>query len=490
MNGGPNGAERREKRVSVWSALDSLGETSRHNWDVGGDGNDGEEQGGSEEEEDVGEVSGIMMYSPLMPTNLSLVEIAESVILPEEHQEQTIDPASEVAQVAGWMGMWPFSIWGSGAGVVSEGLPPTASPTPSLPASLPASPSGRSARLRGQSKKRVWIPSRTKLSFQAVWWGYRMYLPPPVMDVLGDRTIEAAKRAAMLTVALTWFFSNIPLTALPPALRPALLLMQTLIPYIGYIGSFISWSWGTIQSYDTGHGVILTATWLLPVALIPSTWDANDFPPPSPLPHPASPLPPIGPTSPSSAPQQNPNVPLPTPPPSPPFVLPSQPSTPAHLPARLQSPALSFMTAPTSPLQSPYPYLSPPLPVPSAIPELMYYTNPILSPLHLASPYPSPHTLPHASEPLPPWVLPPPPPSPKTITLPELEEEVGTPRFGLPVLGTRKSAVGGGAREMKEKRKEGERKEGKGKAKLRAILGALGSGRGEGSKRAVERDQR
>lgn len=78
------------------------------------------------------------------------------------------------------------------------------------------------------------------------------YLPPPVLDILSDKQLEATKRAAMLTAALTWFFGHLPINALPLPMRPALLLLQTLVPYVGYIGTFISWSWSTIKSYDTG----------------------------------------------------------------------------------------------------------------------------------------------------------------------------------------------------------------------------------------------
>ncbi|KAF9559235.1 hypothetical protein CPC08DRAFT_637989, partial [Agrocybe pediades] len=104
------------------------------------------------------------------------------------------------------------------------------------------------------------------------------YLPPPVLEILDDQTLEATKRAAMITTALSWFFSNLPLSVLPPAVRPGVMLLQTLVPYLGYIGGFISWSWSTIRGYDVGHGVTLTATWLLPIALIPGTWHENDFP--------------------------------------------------------------------------------------------------------------------------------------------------------------------------------------------------------------------
>lgn len=78
------------------------------------------------------------------------------------------------------------------------------------------------------------------------------YLPPPVLVILSDKTLEATKRAAMITAALTWIFNNLPVNALPPAVRPAAILLQRIVPYLGYIGTFIAWSWSTIKSYDVG----------------------------------------------------------------------------------------------------------------------------------------------------------------------------------------------------------------------------------------------
>ncbi|KAG6860046.1 hypothetical protein C0995_016502 [Termitomyces sp. Mi166 len=497
MNGGRHDDDVRERRVSVWSVLENLeGEGGQHAKDA--DGNGGEEDGRSVGD-NVGEASGIMMYSPLLPSNLSLVEVAESGIFnPEEQEEQTVDPASETVQVAGWTGMWPFSVWSTNS-AVEPGAHPTSSLAPSIATSLPSSPSGRSARPYTQTKKRVWIPSTTNLSFQAVWWGYRIYLPAPVMDTLGDKSMEYAKRTATITTALTWFFHNLPLTALPPAVRPAVLLLQTLIPYIGYLGSFISWSWGTIQSYDYGHGVILTATWLLPIALIPSTWEANDFPP-SPASSLNQYLPAFGSFPSSSTPQPSPAAPLPTPPYTPPSKDTPRPEIPVQIPTEQPlSPAQSFVTALTSPLQSPAPAPAPlsylplaptpaplsylPLASPASSPVYSPNTNTtnadvrLLSPIRLVSPYPSPSlpSLPHASEPLPPWIPPPPPPSPPTIPLPDIEEEVEveTPRFGMRVLGQVKA----------RRSKDGWRKdEGQGKTRFMAIAGTLGGRKGDGSK--------
>ncbi|KAL0065240.1 hypothetical protein AAF712_007751 [Marasmius tenuissimus] len=161
--------------------------------------------------------------------------------------------------------------------------------------------------------QRVWIPSNTHVSIQALWWGYRIFLPPPVMSVLSDKTIEAAKRAALITTALTWTFAHLPMDMVPAPMQSALLMLQLLVPYLGYMGTFISWSWSTIKDYDVGYGTILSATWVMPVALIPGTWQAYDFPgstkAPGPVPGagagtgtPANQVPPAGTTAPHHVP--------------------------------------------------------------------------------------------------------------------------------------------------------------------------------------------
>ena len=75
------------------------------------------------------------------------------------------------------------------------------------------------------------------------------------MLVLNDKTIEAQKRAALITTALTWFFNNIPVEVLPLPLQPTVLLLQRLAPYLGYIGTFIAWSWNQVRSYDVGKSL-------------------------------------------------------------------------------------------------------------------------------------------------------------------------------------------------------------------------------------------
>ena len=80
----------------------------------------------------------------------------------------------------------------------------------------------------------------------------RSFLPPPVLDVLDNKKIEGAKRAAMLTAALKWLLGRVPMTLLPPQARPAMMLLKAFTPYLGYIGGFVAWSWGAVKTFDKG----------------------------------------------------------------------------------------------------------------------------------------------------------------------------------------------------------------------------------------------
>jgi len=233
MNGN-TGAKEGSYRQSVWSALERL----RHGFE--GLGGKGENAG----EQDRGE--GVMMYSPLEPAPDSQVELAESELeyIDPVETSPTVDP-------------------GKGKGKGKEKIGPEAGRRPS------------------PMFEKNWVPSTTKISLYTTWWGYRLYLPPPVMTKLSSSHIKAAARAAMITGALKWFLEHIPLMAVPLELKGPVIALRRLTPLIGYIGVFVAWSWGKISACDTGNGVILTATWLIPVALIPMAWDAGDIHGPS-----------------------------------------------------------------------------------------------------------------------------------------------------------------------------------------------------------------
>jgi hypothetical protein len=46
------------------------------------------------------------------------------------------------------------------------------------------------------------------------------------MRVLSDKSLEAAKRAAMMTAALTWLVSHLPTTMLPPQMRAVMVVIK------------------------------------------------------------------------------------------------------------------------------------------------------------------------------------------------------------------------------------------------------------------------
>jgi hypothetical protein len=73
-----------------------------------------------------------------------------------------------------------------------------------------------------------------------------------VLDVLNNKRMEAAKRAAIITTALQWLLNRVPLRVVPPQFRFGFMVAQRLVPYLGYVGGFVAWSWGAMKSFDKG----------------------------------------------------------------------------------------------------------------------------------------------------------------------------------------------------------------------------------------------
>ncbi|KAG6846034.1 hypothetical protein H0H87_006398 [Tephrocybe sp. NHM501043] len=160
-------------------------------------------------EADTHSEKGVMMYSPLEPTVDSEVEIAESIT------EYSSEPSPVVDD---------------GKGKAPEtGFPPP-------PATM----------------ETHWVPSTTKISVLTTWWGYRLYLPPPVMATLDSEQMKATQRAAMMTAALTWFLKRVPTLMIPAPMMPTVKVLRRLAPLLGYIGVFIAWSWTRISACDKG----------------------------------------------------------------------------------------------------------------------------------------------------------------------------------------------------------------------------------------------
>lgn len=175
-----------------------------------------------------------MLYCPLHPTEDSALELADMKVVEV--------PVSKTDSLHN--SRWDF-LWSITVGLVRGQTPQT-------------------------KLVKTWVPSTTKISFQAMWWGYRIYLPPPIMAKLSSEEGEVLKIAGTITAALTWLLAHVHPSMVPPPLLPVFLLIRMLGPYVGYIGTFIAWIWGAVENADKGNGVCMTATWILPVALIPS----------------------------------------------------------------------------------------------------------------------------------------------------------------------------------------------------------------------------
>lgn len=155
-------------RQSVWSALERLQGPSPPS--------DVERDGGQHEDDDDDDQS-IMMYAPLVPTAKSKVEIAHShtAFVPVEEVSQPVEEFSKnEMEILKWP--WPFGGWG---GKQKEGSPVSGGGGSKVPPDGTSSDGNRKAPV-GKPKKpkvrkvTVWEPSTTNLSFQAMWWGYRL----------------------------------------------------------------------------------------------------------------------------------------------------------------------------------------------------------------------------------------------------------------------------------------------------------------------------
>ncbi|KAF9241595.1 hypothetical protein BU15DRAFT_44762 [Melanogaster broomeanus] len=259
-------------RQSVWSALDRL----RPPYGKKPDNATSPEAPQDAVLDCIDDNNSVMMYGPLEPDDSSEVEIACSDIVSVYGDGEEIRtpqprfiplPSESIDQVL--MG-------GAGDFTGNKGKETEVEVTPE------ATFVGPTTDQTPVKEYRVWLPSLTKISIQTMWWGFRIYLPPPVLDILNNKQLEAAKRAAMITAALKWLMDHLPMPLLPPQMRPAVAILRRLVPYLGYIGGFIAWSWSAIKSFDkgnvvVGYGVVLTATWLLPFAVIPGTWEVDDL---------------------------------------------------------------------------------------------------------------------------------------------------------------------------------------------------------------------
>ncbi|KAK0561777.1 hypothetical protein OC844_003049 [Tilletia horrida] len=205
------------------------------------------------------------------------------------------------------LGLPLISLWSWPSWVPFLGKPKASTPANGTDPTAPAPDVNK-------GKKRIWVPSRTKVSFLATWWGFRLYLPPPVMKSLSEDLGTAESIAKVLSTVLSFIISHVPTSVIPLPLLPLVTVLQAIAPLTGYLATFIAWAWSGISSMDKGNGIVLSATWVLPVAIIPKAWDAPIVPddgtgagttPATPVPTTPAPAP-----APAPAPVPAPSVPV------------------------------------------------------------------------------------------------------------------------------------------------------------------------------------
>ncbi|KAF9204236.1 hypothetical protein BGZ49_005549 [Haplosporangium sp. Z 27] len=113
-------------------------------------------------------------------------------------------------------------------------------------------------------------PPTDAISAYTFWWGYEIYVPHNCMSQL--------QRVSNTSQIFFGFLSG-AITGIPG--------LAALVPLTRIISAWVGFQWAVIQAEDLGKGVVLSATWVLPVALAPRPWDhpggENDS---VPVPHP------------------------------------------------------------------------------------------------------------------------------------------------------------------------------------------------------------
>ncbi|KAG0090656.1 hypothetical protein BGZ93_001325 [Podila epicladia] len=112
-------------------------------------------------------------------------------------------------------------------------------------------------------------PPTHMISAYTFWWGYEIYVPHKCMATI-DRGLSTSQ---VFLGFLTSAIGGIPGLA-------------ALVPIAKIISAWVGYQWGVIKTQDTGKGVVISATWVLPVALASRPWDHDgneDDPPPKPV---------------------------------------------------------------------------------------------------------------------------------------------------------------------------------------------------------------
>ncbi|CAB4419912.1 unnamed protein product [Rhizophagus irregularis] len=104
------------------------------------------------------------------------------------------------------------------------------------------------------SSIKLFQPPSDNISAYVYWWGYEIYVPQKCMGRLDQ--------AQNVSNSFLGFIQIIAGNA------------SAISPYFGLISAWVGLQFTVIKSQNVGHGVVLAATWVLPVAIVPRPWDA------------------------------------------------------------------------------------------------------------------------------------------------------------------------------------------------------------------------
>ncbi|CAO1634220.1 unnamed protein product [Sympodiomycopsis kandeliae] len=98
-------------------------------------------------------------------------------------------------------------------------------------------------------------PPIDRMAIFTFWWGFEITLPKPSMSYLST--------AHSVSGAFLNFLSTMVITGGVPEM----------LPFVKYLSMAVDLEYKAIQSADKGNGVVLAATWVMPLALVPRSWD-------------------------------------------------------------------------------------------------------------------------------------------------------------------------------------------------------------------------
>ncbi|CAO1634032.1 unnamed protein product [Parajaminaea phylloscopi] len=104
-------------------------------------------------------------------------------------------------------------------------------------------------------------PPTDRMALFVHWWGYEVTLPEASMSYLST--------AHSVSGAFLNFLSTMVVTGGVPEL----------LPFVRYVSMAVDVEFKAIQNADRGQGVVLAATWVMPLALVPRPWDYAAAPP-------------------------------------------------------------------------------------------------------------------------------------------------------------------------------------------------------------------